>query len=170
MTSRVKNSMNTAVIKSIAVIALAICLHGCAEQDAPKLTPVKLEEDRRNHGPLDGHAVMVLELLEDMNLDRDVMTRYGQVARKSQNDYRKWYRDNKSRVDEFNNRIKKLKAENNKAELKKILPEKKKFMHTAPSLLRYPEPLENILNEKDHAVFMARLNALRVSLHKPRKK
>ena len=32
-----------------------------------------IEEDRKNHGPLDGHPVKVLKLLEEMSLDQDVL-------------------------------------------------------------------------------------------------
>lgn len=138
-------------------------------QHSPRPAPVTIEEDRKNHGPLDGHPVNVLELLEDMNLDPDVIAKCREAARASQGEYRKWYSNNRSKVDEFNNRIRTLKAENNRDELKKLLPQKKKFMHTAPSLLRYPEPLENILNKEDYSVFLKKLDALKTSLHKPGK-
>ena len=154
----------------LVLLALSFAFSGCAESHNVNLDQNTIEEDRKNHGHLDGHPVKVIQLLETMDLDQESMSKCRAAASASQNEYREWYSRNKTKVNEFNDRIRAFKAENNRPELKKLLPEKKKFMHTAPSLLRNPEPIEQILNEEQKEVFVEKLNELKRSLHKPKNK
>jgi uncharacterized protein (TIGR01370 family) len=138
--------------------------------DPPAAPAPVIKEDRKNHGPLDGHPVEVVKLLEKMSLPPDVLARCRKVARTSQQAYRAWYRENRDRVEHHNETIRKLKTGDDKQALKKAQAEKKTFMHTAPSLLRNPAPLDGIMSPGDHTEFLKRLEALKVSLHKPAKK
>jgi len=42
-------------------------------------------------------------------------------------------------------------------------------MHTAPSLLRKPEPLQDVLTEEQYAAFIPRLEKLKADLHRPKR-
>ena len=61
------------------------------------------------------------------------------------------------------------KEKGDRKELARVRREKKVFMHTAPSLLRQPEPLKDVLSEEQHAAFTARLEELKKELHRPRR-
>ena len=127
-----------------------------------------LENDQEHFGPLDGHAAKVFSILQQMDLPDDTRGKVRNVAEKSQAAWRAWYTKHRGEVDRFQERIQQLKAEDNRADLKTVLAEKKKFMHTAPSLLRNPEPIKELLSLDEYAVFLTKLDVLRKSLHDPK--
>lgn len=129
-----------------------------------------LEQDRKKHGPLDGHPVLVYELLQKMDLPEETLSSCREVASKAQADWRAWYSQNHEKVLEFVGRIRTLKEKGDRKELARIRKEKKAFMHTAPSLLRKPEPLKAVLSEKQYADFFLQLDKLRKDLHQPKRK
>jgi hypothetical protein len=128
-----------------------------------------LKKDVKNHGPLDGHPVLVSELLQAMDLPEQTLSACLKVATWSQADWRTWYRENREKVDEFQRRIRELSEKGDRRELARVRKEKKAFMHTAPSLLRQPEPLQDVLSEEQYADFIPRLEQLRKDLHRPRR-
>jgi len=131
-------------------------------------TPLK--QDRKKHGPLDGHPVLVYELLQKMDLPEETLSLCRDVASKAQKDWRTWYSRNHEKVLEFVDRIRALKEKRDRKELARVRKEKKAFMHTAPSLLRKPEPLKDVLSEKQYADFLPRLEKLKNDLHQPKRK
>lgn len=128
-----------------------------------------LEKDVKKHGPLDGHPVLTYELLQDMDFPEQTLSACLKVATQSQADWRKWYSENREKVLEFQRRIRELTEKGDRKELARVRKEKKTFMHTAPSLLRKPEPLKEALTEEQYAAFIPRLEKLRVDLHRPRR-
>jgi hypothetical protein len=129
-----------------------------------------IEEDGKHFGPMDGHAVRVFEVLDKMDLSIETKSKCRGIAEHSQQSWREWYLRNQPKVEAFEERIQKLKVDGTKDELKTAQAEKKKFMHTAPSLLRNPAPIQEVLTEKERADFLARLNDLTTALHNPKKK
>lgn len=129
-----------------------------------------LEEDGKHFGPMDGHAVKVFAVLDKMTISIETKAKCRGIAEHSQQLWREWYLRNRPKVEAFDEKIRKLKADGKKDELKTAQAEKKKFMHTAPSLLRNPAPIQEVLTEKERADFLVRLNELTTALHKPRKK
>ena len=128
-----------------------------------------LKKDVKNHGPLDGHPVLVFELLQTMDLPEQTLSACLKVATQSQTEWRTWYRENREKVIEFQRLIRALSEKGDRKELSRVRREKKVFMHTAPSLLRQPEPLQDALSEKQYADFIPRLDALKKELHGPRR-
>jgi len=129
-----------------------------------------LEKDLKNHGPLDGHPVLVYELLQTMSLSQETLSSCREVASQAQEDWREWYRKNREKVLGFANRVRALKEKGDRKELTRARKEKKAFMHTAPSLLRKPEPLKGVLSEEEYARFLPRLEELKKRLHQPKGK
>ena len=127
-----------------------------------------IEEDQKHFGPLDGHTAKVVSILQQMDLPDDTRGKVQSIAEKSQAAWRAWYTKHRGEVDRFQERIQQLKAKDNRADLKKVLAEKKKFMHTAPSLLRNPEPIKELFSPDEYAVFLTKLDALRKALHDPK--
>lgn len=121
-----------------------------------------------HHGPLDGHAVKVFNLLEHMKLSDETRVKCLKVAEESQKEWRAWFAKNRGEVDRYQKRIEELRRGENRAELKKVLAEKKQFMHTAPSLLRNSEPLKAVLSAEEYAGFSAKLEELKKALHNPK--
>ena len=131
--------------------------------------PVRaLKEDRKRHGPLDGHAVKVYGILLEMDLPEDTLADCRGIAKRSQDNWRAWFKTNRAKVEQYQGKIDKLKADNNRATLKTVQAEKKEFMHTAPSLLRGPEPLKETLSEVQYASLLVKLKKLKKELHKPK--
>lgn len=129
-----------------------------------------LEENVKKFGPLDGHAVRVFEVLDKMDLSTETKSKCREIAEHAQESWREWYSKNRPQVEAFEERIQKLKVAGAKDELKTAQAEKKKFMHTAPSLLRNPAPIQEVLTEKESAGFMTRLNKVKEALHRPEEK
>ena len=129
-----------------------------------------LEEDRKQFGAMDGHAVMVYGVLQQMDLPDETLVKLRTVATKSQLAWRGWFVKHRAKVDRFQAEIKKLKEKGDRAELKNVLADKKRFMHTAPSLLRNPEPIGKVLSDAQYTTFLAKLDILKKSLHNPKDK
>jgi len=127
-----------------------------------------IEEDMANHGPLDGHAAKVFNLLAQMKLSDETRAKCLKVAEESQKQWRAWFAKNRSKVDRYQKQIEELRLGEKRAELKKVLAEKKQFMHTAPSLLRNSEPLKAVLSAEEYANFSAKLEELKKALHNPK--
>jgi hypothetical protein len=129
-----------------------------------------LQEDRKNHGPLDGHPVMVFQLLQGMDLPEETLSACQEVASQAQKQWRAWYDENRDKVRDNADRVRKLKEDGDRKELARVRREKKEFMHTAPSLLRKPEPLKAVLSQKQYADFIPKLDELKRRLHQPKRK
>ena len=127
-----------------------------------------LEEDRKHHGPLDGHAVEVYGILQEMDLPPPTLAECRGVAERSQDAWRDWFKIHRAKVEQYQARIEELKGGDNRADLKTVLAEKKKFMHTAPSLLRGPEALKEVLSGDQYVAFLAKLGELKKELHSPK--
>lgn len=128
-----------------------------------------IEEDLAHHGPLDGHAVKVFGIIKHMKLSDEALAKCRKVAEESQQEWRTWFAKNRDKVERLQKKLDQLRSEQNRAELKKAMAEKKSFMHTAPSLLRNPEPLKAVLSAEEYTAFAAKLEALKKSLHDPKK-
>ena len=127
-----------------------------------------VEEDLAHHGPLDGHAVKVFHLLAQMKLSDETRAKCLKVAEEAQKEWRAWFAKNCGKVDRYQKKIEELRTAGNRAELKKVLAEKKKFMHTAPSLLRNSEPVKAVLSAEEYAAFAAKLEELKKVLNNPK--
>jgi len=147
------------LISVVSVLCFAICIPVFA-----------LEENRKEHGPLDGHAVKVMGVLKKMEFSAKTQAELGRIVENAQADYRNWFKKNRDKVAHFDKTIKALKKTDKKEELKKVLAEKKVFMHTAPSILRHPEPIKNVLAEDQYKAFIVKLDALKKALHNPKGK
>ena len=84
--------------------------------------------------------------------------------------WRAWFKENHEKVDAYVTAIRKAKESGDKEKLKKVRKEKKAFMHTAPSLLRQPEPVRKVLTEDQRKPFDERLQKLKEDLHRPAEK
>ncbi|MCX7007228.1 MAG: hypothetical protein NTY53_08260 [Kiritimatiellaeota bacterium] len=127
-----------------------------------------IEEDLAHHGPLDGHAVKVFNLLAPMKLSDETRAKCLKVAEGAQKEWRAWFAKNRGEVDRYQKKIEELRTADSRAELKKVLAEKKQFMHTAPSLLRNADPLKAVLSAEEYTVFATKLEELKTALHNPK--
>lgn len=128
-----------------------------------------IEADPARHGPLDAHAVSVMAILNRMNLPADTLTNCHAIATSSQEAYRAWFEKNRPEVQRLQAKVNELRGGADRAALKAVLAEKKRFMHTAPSLLRDPTPLKATLTASQYQTFAEQLEQLKVSLHDPRR-
>ena len=126
-----------------------------------------LEADRAHHGPLDDHAVRVGSALEAMNLPPPVHSNALAVAAAAQLQWRAWYASNRVEVLRWQEAVDALRARGDREGLKRALADKKRFMHTAPSLLRHPEPLQGLLSAEQYQALAAALEQVKISLHQP---
>ncbi len=120
-------------------------------------------------GPLDGHAEYVRQVLGTLDLEPGQQTRLEKIVDDGHAAWRAWFRENQETVDMHANAVRAAKESGDKEQIKKTQKEKKVFMHTAPSLLRQPEPVRAALSEVQRPVFDERLDELKRGLHKPRK-
>lgn len=83
----------------------------------------------------------------------------------SQQEWRKWFLMNRDEVLRLQTAVDELKSTDDRAARKKALAEKKRFMHTAPSLLRDSTPLRSALTESQYDALESRLARVKESLH-----
>lgn len=122
-------------------------------------------------GPLDKHAGLVQQVLDTLNLEpQQKKQQLQRIVAEGHAAWRVWFRKNHEKVDAYNKAIQAAKASGDKKELNKVRKEKKVFMHTAPSLLRKPEPVRAALTEEQRKLFDERLLKLKRDLHRPAKK
>ena len=126
-----------------------------------------IEADVKNHGPLDGHPVKVYRILKQTELPDGTLAHCYRIANESQRDWRIWFEENQATFNAYQQRIQKLKAGGDRSALKKVQADKKRFMHTAPSLLRDPKALKEAMTQEQYESFLLQLEQLKKELHNP---
>jgi len=121
-------------------------------------------------GPLDKHAAYVQEVLDTLDLSDQQKAELKKIVAEGHAAWRAWFRKNHEKVDAHANAVREAKDSGDKERIKKAQKEKKVFMHTAPSLLRKPEPVRAALTEQQRKVFDERLLQKQRELHRPHKK
>lgn len=121
-------------------------------------------------GPLDKHAGYVQQVLDTLDVSPQQKTQLERIVADGHVAWRTWYRKNHEKVDAYQAAIQAAKASGDRQKLKTAMKAKKVFMHTAPSLLRYPEPARAVLSEDQRRLFDERLLELKRKLHRPPKK
>ncbi len=117
---------------------------------------------------MDGHAVKVYGILRDMDLPKDTLSDCRGIAQRAQDNWRAWFKTNRTKVERQQEKIDRLKKGTDRAALKIDRPKKKESMYTAPSLLRAPQPLKKVLSGDQYAAFLVRLEKLKKKLHQPK--
>ncbi len=147
---------------------LIVCtiLFGCSTVAGAE----KKEGEFTKRGPLDKHAALVQGVLDTLDLTKQQKPQLAKIVAEGHAAWRAWYKKNHEKVDAYAEAVRKVKESGDKEELKKVRKEKKAFMHTAPSLLRQPEPVRPVLTEPQRKLFDERLQKLKEDLHRPAKK
>ena len=147
------------------LIVWAILL-GCAAA----LGAEKKEDEFTKRGPLDKHAGYVQQVLDTLELTDEQKPQLAKIVAEGHAAWRAWFKKNHEKVDAYAEAVRKAKESGDKETLKKVRKKKKAFMHTAPSLLRQPEPVRKALTESERKLFDERLQKLKEDLHRPAKK
>jgi len=121
-------------------------------------------------GPLDKHASHVQRVLDTLDLGDAQKEKLLWIVGQGHAAWRAWFEKNHEKVDAHTNAVRDAKASGDKERLKKAKREKKVFMHTAPSLLRYPETVREALTDEQRRLFDERLMQVKRDLHRPAKK
>ncbi len=121
-------------------------------------------------GPLDKHASHVQAVLDTLDLDDPQKEKLAKIVCQGHAPWRTWFEKNHEKVDAHTKAVQDAKASGDKERLKRVKQEKKVFMHTAPSLLRYPKTVREALTEEQRRLFDERLMQVKRDLHRPAKK
>lgn len=123
-----------------------------------------------SRGPLDKRASHVQGVLDTLDLSDLQKEKLKQIVAQGHAAWRAWYEKYYEKVDAHTKAVQDAKTSGDKERLKKAEREKKVFMHTAPSLLRYPDPVRDALTEEQRRLFDERLMQVKRDLHRPAKK
>jgi hypothetical protein len=127
------------------------------------------EAEFTKRGPLDNHAALVQQVLDTLELGDEQRADLKKIVAEGHAAWRAWFQQNHEKVDAHQAAVRAAKASGDKKKLAGVKRQKKAFMHTAPSLLRQPEPVRAALDESQRKLFDERLDALKRWLHLPPK-
>lgn len=118
-------------------------------------------------GPLDGHAEYVQQVLDTLDISDDQQVQLARIVADGHAAWREWFRENHEKVAAHAEAVRVAKTLGDPKRLAAVRKEKKVFMHTAPSLLRHPEPVRAVLTPQQLDLFDERLLDLQRDLHHP---
>ena len=150
--------MRTLLLTAAMLIVGTAVTSRAAEEDCAAFT---------KRGPLDRHAQYVQQVIDTLELTDDQKTKSSKIVAAGHASWRSWYKLNHLKVDAHNRAIAEAKTAGDPKRLAVLRKEKKVFMHTAPCLLRQPEPVQAVLTPSQRKLFDERLSELKRDLHRP---